>query len=282
MIKKLIKAFLPRRILKVLRKIKVIKNLVVAYQYNLKRYLNYSDTNGINTQIKLIGKIIREYHVVEKGLTMPQIRYGFGKDIIISLCNDCEEYISRYGNEEEQLKHAIGVIFEYEQFHNTYNYELDIKIVSAITKLKIKTSEVYITTQKSISKKEYFKYAESHFYDFSNSRSSVRNYTDEEVPIEKILSALTLIRNTPSACNRQPARTYIYTNKEQIRKILEIQGGNRGFGHLTNKLIIITAELGGFSGLPERNQAYIDGGIYSMNTLYALHYHQIAACYYEL
>ena len=71
---------------------------------------------------------------------------------------------------------------------------------------------------------------------------------------------------------------YVFVNKKQIVKILEIQGGNRGFGHLTNKLIIIAAELGGFSGLSERNQAFVDGGIYAMNTLYALHYNQVAAC----
>jgi hypothetical protein len=41
---------------------------------------------------------------------------------------------------------------------------------------------------------------------------------------------------------------------------------------------VITAELGVFMNLDERNQAYTDGGMYAMNLLLALHHHQIAAC----
>jgi nitroreductase len=59
---------------------------------------------------------------------------------------------------------------------------------------------------------------------------------------------------------------------------LEIQGGNRGFGHLVNKLMVITSETGVFSSESERNQAFIDGGIYAMNLLYSLHYYNIACC----
>jgi nitroreductase len=282
MIKKIIKYILPKKVYNFLKinkvKLKTSATLILAYLYDYKRYYYYSDIKGSDTSTKLIGKIIREYHVIEKGLTMPQTRFGFGKDIIVSICNHCEDYISKYGNEEEQLKHAIGVILEYKHFHDEHNHELDTQIVSAIDQLKIKAKGVNVSSQKRISKEEYFKYSESHFSQFSNSRSSVRNYTNEDIPLEKIINVLTLVRNTPSACNRQPWRTYVFINKEKINEILEIQGGNRGFGHLTNKLILITAELGGFSGLSERNQAYIDGGIYAMNILYALHYHQIAAC----
>ena len=57
----------------------------------------------------------------------------------------------------------------------------------------------------------------------------------------------------------------MYTNKNQIAKILEVQGGNRGFGHLANRLIIITSEVGVFTGVAERNQVYIDGGMYARN-----------------
>ena len=36
--------------------------------------------------------------------------------------------------------------------------------------------------------------------------------------------------------------------------------------------------MGLFGGIAERYQVYIDGGMYAMNLLYALHYNQIAAC----
>ena len=87
-----------------------------------------------------------------------------------------------------------------------------------------------------------------------------------------------MAKNAPSACNRQSWRTYVFTNKKLIEEILLTQGGNRGFGHLANKLIVISGNVSVFGGSHERNQVFIDGGIYAMNVLYALHFNEIAAC----
>ena len=174
MIKNFIKNILPNKVVNILKINKNIfvtyKSLILAYLYDFKRYYYYSDTKGSDTPVKLIGKIVREYHVIEKGLTMPQARLGFGKDIIVSLCNNCEDYYYRYGNENEQLRHAIGVIIEYKHFHDKYNYELDTEVDSAIDRLKIIAKEVNVSSQKTMSKEEYFKYSESSFSQFSNSR----------------------------------------------------------------------------------------------------------------
>ena len=47
---------------------------------------------------------------------------------------------------------------------------------------------------------------------------------------------------------------------------------------MANKLIIVTNELGVYESTRERKQGYIDGGIYTMNLLYALHYNRVACC----
>jgi len=41
---------------------------------------------------------------------------------------------------------------------------------------------------------------------------------------------------------------------------------------------MLTGELGVFGYSNERNQVFIDCGMYAMNLLYALHYNEIAAC----
>lgn len=278
MIKKILKSILSPRIFNYMKNLKILVSLNKAYIYDLRRYYKYSEIKGSDTSTKLIGRIIKEYHVMEKGLTMPQTRLGFGKELMLTLCNDCNDYILKYGTEDEQLLHAVGVIAEYEKYHSNKNFVLDGVISNAIENIKTKLKEIKITAQKKISKQEFFKNTESSFLQFSNSRSSVRSFTDEEIPIEKINDSLNLVRNTPSVCNRQGWRTYVFTNKEKINEILEIQGGSRGFGHLTNKLIVITEELGVLSGVYERNQAFVDGGIYAMNVLYALHYYKIGSC----
>ena len=254
------------------------KSLIAAYIYDLKQFIKHSDTFETNTSIKLIGKIIKEYHVIEKGLTMPESRLGFGKELIKTLSKDCLEYIEKYNIDELQLRQAIGVILEYEYFHEKQNFALDEDILLAIKAIKKKNLNIALCNQRVTTKEEYFKNKKSTFPEFARSRASVRNYSGEAIPLDNITQALEIARTTPSQCNRQCWRTYVYTDKAQMDKILLVQGGNRGFGHLADKLIVIASEIGVFGSEGERNSGYIDGGMYAMNLLYALHYENIAAC----
>jgi nitroreductase len=177
-----------------------------------------------------------------------------------------------------QAQKTILLILE-QNFHAERNFELDPKVLRAIDKIKEQFSGVSATSQNYTSRVEYFKDVKSDFRSFSNSRASIRHFSlTEQIPTSSLLNALELARNTPSACNRQTWRSYIISDRKKIDTILDCQAGSGGFGHLTDKLIIITAEIGVFSGVHERNAAYIDGGMYLMNVLYALHYYEIAAC----
>lgn len=62
-----------------------------------------------------------------------------------------------------------------------------------------------------------------------------------------------------------------------IKKCFELQGGNIGFGHLTDKLIIITVDLR-YSFLTEPLDVRTNAGIIFMNLVYGLHYKKIACC----
>ncbi|WP_025761928.1 nitroreductase family protein [Dyadobacter tibetensis] len=254
-------------------------NLLRAYLHDAERFLYHSSMLQYDNQgIKLVATIIRNYHVIEKGLTMPETRLGFGQDRMLQLIDQCIRYISYFDRNDEQIKHASQVIAEYITFHEENNYQLNKAIISKYNDLILKYGRIDASSQISISREDYFAKTNKSFLEFSSSRSSIRNYCNEEIPIQKITDSIDIARNTPSACNRQTSRVYVYTDKQQISKILEIQGGNRGFGHLANKLIIMTAELGVFNSVSERNQAFIDGGMYAMNILYSLHYHQVAGC----
>ena len=87
-----------------------------------------------------------------------------------------------------------------------------------------------------------------------------------------------IAQKSPSVCNRQSSKVYIIDNEELKGKILKMQNGNRGFGHLANKIIIVTSNLKAFNGIGERNQSYIDGGMFGMSLLYALHYKGLGTC----
>lgn len=281
-LKRMVIRILPTRTYKIIQSNlgskKIIAQLNQAKRYDIDRILKHTMPTKKDDINQLIGLIIREYHVIEKGLTMPEPRLGFGKEILMDLIKNCLIFTSKYAHKEEQLMHAISVVIEYELFHEKNNYILDNEIVLMIEKLKFSFSDIEISNQKEVTQTNYFSNIDSPFPEFSWSRSSVRNYSNENVDINSIIAALDIARSTPSACNRQPWRTYVFDSKNQILSILNLQGGNRGFGHLSNKLIIICSEISMYAPIEERNGAYVDGGMYAMNLLYALHYKKIAAC----
>jgi nitroreductase len=67
-------------------------------------------------------------------------------------------------------------------------------------------------------------------------------------------------------------------NPDKRRKALDIQGGNRGFGDEISTLLVVTQDTSIFRDAKERNQAYVDGGLFSMSLLYALHYLKMGCC----
>lgn len=282
MLKQFLKILLPSRILKYIvskrNSFAVKRQLKRALLYDANRIIQFSETNGQNTHQQLISLIIREYHVIEKGLTMPSIKFGFGRDVIIDLIRNILIFDQKYGNCDVQLHHAVSVVLEYDYFHQINNFKLSTDLSDLIKHLKVRFTHLKPSSQKNVTLEDYFSSSQKEFLSFSSSRASVRNYSNVQVDVQLIYNALELARNTPSSCNRQPWRTYIFENRDTINLILKTQGGNRGFGHLTNKLIIIAVEMGVYTAVSERHSAYVDGGMYAMNILYALHHYKVAAC----
>ena len=261
--------------------VKYLYRAIPDYYYDLKRFYKYASNQGVkDSEEKYIGHIVKRYHVIEKGLTMPSPRLGFGKEVVLDLINLCNQYIDIYGTTNVQLHNTIAVLLAYIEFHKDKSFTIAENIVTAIKLLsqRVNNSDVLPQQQIHITKEEYFNDINKSFEAFSNSRKSVRNYASKDLPIEKILKAIELARNTPTSCNRQSNRIYIYTNQQKIQEILKLQGGSRGFLELANKLIIVTNELGVYESTRERKQGYIDGGIYTMNLLYALHYNKVVCC----
>lgn len=247
----------------------------------LKYFKNYTAHSSIandNSKDKLIGRIIADYHVIEKGLTMDETRLGFGSARLIQLINLCSRYIQKYDNNDEQLIHALGVISEYYDLHKKNNFSLDLDLEQKINKILNSNEIIKSAKQKEFSEEEYFAESDSSFDKFSKTRLSARNYCDKDIPIQELEKAIELSNSTPSSCNRQATKVHVYTDNVVIKKILELQGGNRGFGHLSNKLIVITSELATRHGVYEMTGPFVDGGFYAMNLLYSLHHLKIGAC----
>ncbi len=124
----------------------------------------------------------------------------------------------------------------------------------------------------------FYENKNSSFDLFSASRKSIRNFTSELIPESTIHKAITIAINAPSVCNRQASKVYYIDDKKLIDDCLRIQDGLRGYTENIMQLLIVTCDRNYFYTVGERNQFYIDGGIFVMNLLYSLHFYEIANC----
>src|SRR3546814_20513526 len=83
--------------------------------------------------------------------------------------------------------------------------------------------------------------------------------------------AVELALHSPSVCNRQASYVYCLQSREIIDRALSLQNGNRGFGHEIPCLLILCTDLSAFDTAGERYQHWIDGGMFSMSLVWALH-----------
>lgn len=233
--------------------------------------LGYNDDN-------LKSNIIMICHVIEKGLTMPKPRLGFGEERVINLCDLLYRYEEQgYDVSAFEIQYALMVLNEYLLFHNKHQYQLKVSIKNLIEQTSRHFNNLESTMQLHFTKEKFVRSCSSPFPEFSQSRYTVRNYLPDPPTLEDLISAVKMAQNAPSSCNRQPVRVYIITRSDLIKKILEMQGGSRGFGDLATALFVITANVSYFSNIIERTQPSLNAGFFGMSLLYALHSKQIGA-----
>lgn len=229
---------------------------------------------------KIEALIILKYHSIEKGLLHNPIRYKFGKETVITLIILLNKEIVLKHKNKSQIISAYLALCNYYELHlrnsidisdyfSDDNYKLFKKLLS------VENTKYTSTVNHNL--KSYFGSNQNNFFEFSNSRKSIRNYTGKLIAHDIIYKAIDLAKNAPSVCNRQPVKVYLVENKNLVNKILKLQGGLNGYDNIS-QLLIVTSDRSYFYSVGERNQLYIDGGIFLMNLLYALHFNEIASC----
>lgn len=258
------------------KKVRLFLSGLRIYWQDLMFYIRNSNiTYSNDTESKLQSTLTASYHIIEKGLTMPDRRLGFGTGVLMDLIWKCRFYIQNFGMESMQLQYALSVIKEYDDLHKANGFRLERDVQEAIDEILL-GREVGPARQFEMTHEEFFADADAPFDRFSRSRHSTRHF-DGPVSIDLVRKALALAQNAPSACNKQPMRAYVVDNKNVLKQILDLQQGNRGFGHLIDKVIVVTTRYCGCVRYSDRFYPFVDAGIYSMNLLYSLHFYKIGA-----
>lgn len=251
-----------------------IKNYLVTRRL-IRPYFRYVEknlaSNGISlSRDKLRSSIMMQAHILEKGLSLVEVKPWFGQQKITTLISDTRNYYNQYGD-KKLLYWVVSMLQAYMDF-NVGKESAPNEIIEQFETLKdllgpfedesLKGGIVEVDRG---NQKNVFNYGE-----FALSRHSVRMFTGESVSIAIIHKALKIAESTPSACNRQPWYNYVITDKKTVSELLTIQRGSRQFKDMVSGLII-TASSAHFFFENEFNQMYFNTGLYAMNLLFALH-----------
>lgn len=239
--------------------------------YHLMRSLKYAyDTN---TRNGWIASMRVRCHILEKGLTMPNTRFGFGQSRIVGILDVLRN--SKKYEKEEEYRYAIALLKEYLDLHDRNNKELPMTFRKSIEEITSQYPDIEPLRQIEMSSDEYFSMVEASFPVLAKSRRTIR-YFEKAAPYEDVKEAVQLAGYAPSACNRQSVKCHYYEGKK-VQEILKVQTGNNGFGHLVPQLIVLTSDAS-MVGVKEYNDSFTNAGIFAMNLSYALYYKKIASC----
>ncbi|WP_159160375.1 nitroreductase family protein [Enterococcus casseliflavus] len=276
-----IKKILPTSLLKTIHKIKVNKYNNIVFKEDKDRFLKYAVTGkSAPSQENLQSQLMYFTHQLEKGLSRRNFRYGFGRNAITNLAkilDKIDESMPIYNS--PFYSNSISALRAYKIKHmeidkNIPNFDLlSQRILDEVDTTSCETAGI-ITVNSS----EKQATSTSNFYELAMNRFSIRDFKqDSDVEIKDIESAIEISMKSPSVCNRQPSRVKVIQDKKLIEKIINLQGGFGGYD-LPNKLLLVTSDLSVYLRVQERNQAYIDGGLFCMSLLLSLEFKQIGAC----
>lgn len=219
-------------------------------------------------------------HTIEKGLSLPEPRPLFGRNNICRVL-----YLLRHCDPDKTgpaaLGMGVGCLHAYLEHHARHNVEAPF-----LTGLKHELDSLagrFATAGEGGTKDVagIFRKIEARqlsYEEFLRTRFSCRNFRKEPVPLELIREVTGTAQQAPSQCNRQSTRVHLYQDKDDIARLLAHQGGARGFAAHVPTILVITNEMSAWVSKVERNQCYVDAGLFAMALLYACHARGLGVC----
>lgn len=257
-----------------------IKNRLHLEKHYLKEcYIFWQKTRKYNAsnhtiqdKEKMQYTLLRLIHTIEKGMSMKNPRRGFGQAKVLNIIKELNIYVDRYLDKDKVfLYEPMSTVEAYIKY--TLNSGVEIpEIEEKFAALKKRVGFEGLSYEggvKEVSKQAILEKCNKDFESLLYSRHSIRYFTNTILSKDIIDKALTLASRKPSACNRQGWKTHVYQGNK-CTELLTWQGGARGFEKDIHNAILVTANLKAFLSY-EIHQAYIDGGLYAMNLINALH-----------
>ncbi|MFF0904447.1 nitroreductase family protein [Kocuria sp. CPCC 205316] len=235
---------------------------VREFSQDALRYLKYSTSrDGAVTRRSnsnsIEAQLTKDYHRIEKGLTLVEPKRPFGSRVEARIEALLPE-LQKRSPHSPALEHSETALKALKAWND--HARVDDAIAPAHN-LSARPGE-------NLSADMFF-----------SSRHSVRNFdTSRPVGRDVIERAAGLAQTTPSVCNRQAGRLHVFTDRHDVQRILRHQNGNAGFAKTVPAVAVVTVDTRLFTGVHERHQRWVDGGLFAMTFVWALHALGVQSC----
>ncbi len=286
-VKQTIKKMLPRPLKNKMGAVKQSITDQKTLKEQAQRYSHWISRPDSQDKARVETRLAFDIHRLEKGLSHQEFRFGFGKRVLLEISKRMtmlERVDSNYAKNPLYIQ-GLAVLHEYQERHERVDYDLENirqcfaqNIWEAAQRYDpnnpmccVRAGSTMLATSSKVDNRS------KPFVDLAENRYSVREYANHPVSQELLDKVYAVSMKTPSVCNRQATRVYEITNPEIIAKALRIQGGFTGYKE-PPVLLFITSDIRAFMDNNERNEPFVDGGLFSMSLLYALESYGLAAC----
>ncbi len=252
---------------------------VTEFAQDLIYYFRYSGVSPFQSAAKKrFYKIIIETHALEKGLSLAAPRNFFGREKIHFLMAAAKK--SDLTLSDFPLHMMAGAFQGYIRLHREKGLSDPI-----LTEMEAFLSSLSFVPQESLSYGvrvlnwgEMANGRGDRAISFLASRFACRMFDRTPIDLKLVTEIVRIAQSSPSQCNRQATKAYFFQEQSKIRALLALQGGASGFSESVGNLFVVTFDLAAWGGPQQRNQGYVDAGLFSMNLLLACQAFGVASC----
>lgn len=244
-------------------------DLAANLLYDGGRFWRHSFTRGVRAKENLRARIAIGLHFLEYGLSLSGARPGHGLDKARQLAIDLGTYIENYGR-DATVEIALQTLGQYLAFSARGGASLP-DIQAQLEALRDFSDTGLRGGVEMVTADDIRKQGEIDFLSFAEARHSIRQFGPGPVDPIKIERAVRIAQQSPSSCNRQTCRAWIWTEPQARQQLIALQNGNRGFGDQLAGVALVTTDLAHWETAAERYQGWVDGGMFAMSLAYGFH-----------
>lgn len=280
-IKSVIKSVLPKSMV---RWVVASKRGVETYRDSVaqaSRFIRSSAAISQSTLEALEAYTLFHSHQIEKGLSHEEFRCGFGKRVLERLSSELNDLMALDSSycDNFAFQTALGALRAYQVRHEEEGFDTSEfeKLFDPVVWEAAKASKNLPGGTVAILASDKTNNDSLTFRELFTRRFSIREFAEKPIEIDVVKEAVSLAMKTPSVCNRQPTRVKVVTNAELIDGLLSVHKGLVGYRR-PPALILLTADNRYLFSSKERNEGFVDGGLFGMSLLLALESLGVASC----